>query len=148
MLSIQVKGYNVKTLLLLIGLLLVTQVRLLSQTNSFISEITRFKAMIDKDSSVLDLLIHEDLVYSHSNGLVESKTKYIHSIMSGYIEFQKINNEDFKLRIYENLALTNGIIKVMGAIDKKPFDIRLLYSAVYLKVHNKFQLLNWQSTKL
>lgn len=148
MLSYQYKRSNSFLLLIISTLLLFSKLNLYSQTNEFPIESRRFKAMINKDSLELTQLIHQDLIYTHSNGLMETKTKHIHNILSGFISYNSIVNEEFKLRRYGKLTLTNGIIKATGIIDKKPFEVRLRYSGTYVKVKGIWQLLNWQSTKL
>jgi hypothetical protein len=134
--------------ILLLGFVLFPSLKVYSQNAVFEPEIQRFKAMIDKDSFKLNQLIHTDLIYSHSNGLVENKTEHIHTILSGHIIYQQIINEEFKIRSYGKWKLTNGVIHVIGIIDKKAFDIKLRYSASYINVKRKWQLINWQSTKM
>lgn len=148
MLSYQYKRSNSFYLIIIAAFLLFPKLNIYSQTNEFPTESRRFIAMINKDSLALTQLIHNDLIYTHSNGLIESKAKHIHNILSGFISYNSIGNEEFKLRRYGKLTLTNGIIKASGIIDKKPFDIRLRYSGTYIKIKGIWQLLNWQSTKI
>lgn len=135
-------------LLILLFFITNTFTSVICQEISFPPEKERFIAMQSKDSVNLERLLHPDLIYSHSNGMTEDKQKHIHNIMSGFIEYKQIDNEDFKIRSYDNMTLTNGIIKVKGIINKSPFEVRLLYSAVYVKYLETWKLINWQSTKL
>ena len=47
----------------------------------------RFKAMIGKDSIALERILANDLLYIHSNGVIDSKETLIKNIMSGKVEY-------------------------------------------------------------
>ena len=148
MLSIQLLKFNLIKFFVVSCFILVTASNVFCQLQGFQPEFSRFKAMIEKDSTQLNLLIHSDLIYSHSNGLVENKVEHIHTILSGYIVYKQIAYEEFKIRKYEKWTLTNGIIHVTGTIDNRAFDIRLRFSGTYIEVLGQWELINWQSTKL
>jgi hypothetical protein len=59
------------------------------------------KALVDADKAMLDKILHEDLSYGHSNGLIETKAMLIESLVS--------NNSDFK-----TMDLTEQTIKIVG----------------------------------
>ncbi len=112
------------------------------------TEQRRFEAMVARDTVVLKRLLHEDLVYSHSNAMQENKQQHLAAIASGRVVYAKMTRETVRLRHYGKTALTNGTLHVSGNITGNPFDIKLLYTAVYHKQKNIWRLVNWQSTRV
>lgn len=113
------------------------------------SETMRFKAQIEQDSNALKTILSDDLVYIHSNALTESKSDFLHSIKTGNITYKSMQPEEGRsIRQYGKTGISNGIVHATGILNGNPFDIRLRYTAVYLKKKGKWQLVSWQSTRI
>lgn len=108
----------------------------------------RFAAMTRSDTAALRGLLHDDLIYIHSNTLTENKAQHIAAIASGRLVYQKMTSESVNLRRYGKTALTNGTVQVKGILNGTPFEVRLMYTAVYRKKRGHWRLLNWQSTRI
>lgn len=120
-----------------------------NQSSILAAEEQRFKHMEAKDTAWLRQNLDDELVYLHSNGLRETKEQHLHSIGHSEIVYQKIDwQPGAEARQYGKIALTNGQIHVKGILRGNPFEIKLLYSAVYRRKKGKWRLLNWQSTRL
>jgi hypothetical protein len=112
------------------------------------TEQRRFEAMTLKDTSLLDRLLDDRLVYIHSNALTEDKSAHISAISSGYLVYEKMMREQASVRRYGKTALTTGMVRVKGMLNQNPFELRLAYSAVYRKKRGTWKLVNWQSTRV
>ena len=112
------------------------------------TEQRRFEAMTRRDTAALRDLLADDLFYLHSNALHENKAAHLGAIASGRIVYEKMNREQATVRRYGRTALVNGIVRVSGKLNQNAFEIRLAYSALYLKKCGKWRLANWQSTRL
>ncbi len=112
-----------------------------------VTEEARFKAMIDRDSVALLQYLSPDLVYIHSNTLVESRQEHIHAITSGKIIYQIMDRSQNNVRFYGKIAINTGNIRVKGIISGNPFDVNMLYTAVYQKKKKRWLLLSWQTTR-
>jgi ketosteroid isomerase-like protein len=112
-----------------------------------VTEEARIKAMIDKDSVALLQYLSPDLVYIHSNTLVESRQEHIHAITSGKIIYQIMDRSQNNVRFYGKIAINTGNIHVKGIISGNPFDVNMLYTAVYQKKKKRWLLLSWQTTR-
>ncbi len=108
----------------------------------------RFAAMTMKDTAALHLMLADDLIYVHSNGLLEDKAKHIANIVSGKIVYSTMEPTEIKVRVHGRTAFINGIVQVAGSLAEKPFSIRLRYMDVYTKKRGKWRLAAWQSLKL
>lgn len=112
------------------------------------SEQKRFNAMMAKDTATISALLADDLVYVHSNALRETKKEHLNTISSGKIVYQQMVRENATVKIYGKTGISSGLVKVKGLINGNPFDIPMLYTAVYHKHKGVWQLTNWQTTRV
>jgi hypothetical protein len=112
----------------------------------------RFVAQVDKNFDFLGKVFADDLIYTHSNGKIDSKETYINSIKEGKSVYNKIDVEELRIRPYndQKAAVVNGTITItLPPVDGKPNLAHLRYSVVYVKSKaNGWQLVMWQSLKL
>lgn len=110
-------------------------------------ETKRYDAMSKLDTNYLKFILAEQLVYTHSNGMVETKREFINSIISGKIVYKTIGIKEQKINIIQKTALITGVLNVKGALNGKEFDLDLRYTVVYIKFED-WKLVAWQSLKL
>lgn len=108
----------------------------------------RFQAMCQKDTALLSLILSDDLVYMHSNGLQESKDDFLNSVATEKIRYLQIDLKDIKYREFAQTKIGNGRIYVKGLYQQQPFDLTLYFTEVYCLIDNQWKLVNWQSLKV
>jgi hypothetical protein len=111
------------------------------------SELTRFRLMTERDTAQLRDYLSEELVYIHSNALKENRDEHIKAISTGKIIYQRMDRKRADVRVYGKTALVNGEIQVAGLLNNTPFDVFMIYTAVYRKKKGEWRLTNWQSTR-
>lgn len=111
------------------------------------AEQARFQAQVAQDTLALAELLHDELYYLHSNGLVESKQDFIRSVASGKIVYQTMEPQNSQLRRYGKMAILTGLVQVVGLYQGNTFELGLYYTSVYRKKRGKWYLVSWQSTK-
>ena len=125
---------------------------LFAQQNKIVAvldqEQKRFEAMMRADTVALRPMLSDDLVYLHSNALQENKQAHLKAIASGKLVYQKLQREQASVRMYGKTALINGRVQAAGILNGNPFDIKLIYTAVYRKSKGRWLLANWQSTRI
>jgi ketosteroid isomerase-like protein len=132
-----------------ITLILLAPLSLAGQAEVWASEDARFAAQVAQDVDALRELVADDLLYIHSNALVETREDFLASVQSGNIRYLDMRPEGKRELVrYGRTAVTNGIVKVLGRYQGREFDIQLRYTAVYRKQRNNWQLVRWQSTRL
>ena len=120
-----------------------------AQSSVLLAEQNRFAAMVARDTIQLRHLLHNDLIYLHSNGFQESKSEHIANVGSGTIVYKSITRKtEPQVRKFGKTALITGKVLVVGQYKGKDFTLVLLYTAVYLREKKFWRLLNWQSTRL
>ena len=110
------------------------------------AESLRFRAQVDRDVAALQLLLADDLSYTHSSGVRQNKGKYISDIASGNTVYKAVDASNQQVRIYGNTAVITGTVKVSVASAGVDRVAELLYTDVHVKRGGRWQLVAWQST--
>jgi len=105
------------------------------------------QAMIKKDRAVLDKLLHPDLTYGHSSGVVENKAQAIEHVMSTKVEYVGINFSDTKVRLQGRTALVTGKADLQERTDGKDRTVNLVVLSVWVKGAPGWQMIGRQATK-
>jgi ketosteroid isomerase-like protein len=106
--------------------------------------------MITRDSIKLDRLLANDLIYIHSNGIIDSKTTFIRNIMTGRLEYLDIELHQADIRTHSQTAWIHGAarVKVRNGKDTPVVELIIRYLNVYKKDEGSWKLVAWQSAKL
>ena len=108
----------------------------------------RVDAVIKGDTAKLEQIFADDLVYTHSNARVETKSDFLNSVKSGSIKYESMKHSNVQVTLYGNTAVMRGEsdIKVVNNGQAAAFRIRFLN--VYVKQDGRWQMTAWQSTRL
>lgn len=100
------------------------------------------------DYPVLEKLLAEELVYTHSSGLVDTKKQYIDNLKSGAQKYNQVEHVDPKVQVHGSTAvLTTGLkmdTTTKGVNQKATF--RLIH--VWVKKGGTWQMVAHQTTRL
>jgi len=112
------------------------------------AEKDRFAAMVKGDRAALEKLLSDDLTYTHSTALLESKEQFLKSVTSGNIDYVSIvpSEPDWKIRVNGNTAVVNGVAAVNVIDNGKDRKIRIRFTTVHANRGGAWQLLAWQAT--
>ncbi len=112
------------------------------------AEKDRFAAMVKGDRAVLEKLLSDDLTYTHSTALLETKEQFIKSVTSGNIDYVSIvpSEPDWKVRINGTTAVVNGVAAVNVVDNGNDRKIRIRFTTAHANRGGAWQLLAWQST--
>ena len=108
----------------------------------------RFDAQVSKNYAVLERVLANDLIYTHSNGSTATKQSYIQSIRDGKLTYDAIDVQEQKVRVYGTTAIINGICVVRATNNGETINTRLCYTDVYVRNGRQWQLVAWQSLRL
>jgi ketosteroid isomerase-like protein len=112
------------------------------------AEKDRFAAMVKGDRAALEKLLADDLTYTHSTALLETKEQFIKSVTSGNIDYVSIvpSAADANVRVNGNTAIVTGVAAVNVIDTGKDRKIRIRYTTVYTNRGGAWLLSAWQST--
>ena len=108
----------------------------------------RFAAMVSGDTVFLHTVLADDLLYSHSNGVVDTKASLIRSIVSNTLDYQEMNLQNMESRTYKGTVILNGTMNIKLLSNGQTLDLKIKYLDVYRKKGKAWQLVAWQSAKL
>ena len=113
------------------------------------AEKDRFAAMIKGDRPALEKLLADDLTYTHSSALFETKEQFIKSVTSGNIDYVSIvpSESDWKVRVNGNTAIVNGVAAVNVIDTGKDLKIKIRYTTIHTNRGGNWQLQAWQATR-
>lgn len=108
----------------------------------------RFEAQIRRDTAALRTLLGDDLVYVHSNALVESKAHFLETVATGRIRYLAMVPLESRYRVFGTTAVGNGTVRVRVQVNgQEPVEVGLLFTAVHVQRRGRWELVAWQSTK-
>jgi hypothetical protein len=111
-------------------------------------EALRFHAMEKADIETLDRIISDDLIYTHSSGLRQSKFDVIGVLGSTEMKYESITPYDVRVRIYNGTAIVAGraTINIKAHGERESFEI--CYLDVHVKQEGRWQMVAWQSSRV
>lgn len=113
------------------------------------AEKDRFAAMVKGDRAALERLLADDLTYTHSSALFETKEQFIKSVTGGTIDYVSIvpSEADWKVRVNGNTAIVNGVAAVNVIDTGKDLKIKIRYTSVHANRGGQWQMQAWQATR-
>jgi ketosteroid isomerase-like protein len=105
-------------------------------------------ALTRSDAGTLDRLYDERIVYTHSNGKVDTKSSYLAAIKTGATKYLSMARDDIKVTIYGKTAVVtcHWAVHVLAQGNKIDTDARYLH--VYVQQKDAWKLVAHQSTRI
>ena len=104
------------------------------------------QATVKKDASALDKLLHDDLLYTHSSALVETKADVLKGLASNGLV--GVDYREKVVHVYGTTAIVKAKTMFHLVTDGKPNDIPLDVLMVWLKGPAGWQLLARQAVRM
>jgi hypothetical protein len=105
------------------------------------------QAMIKKDRAAFEKVLHPDLTYGHSSGMVESKAQTVEHLVNSKATYVAINFADTKVRVQGKTALVTGKVDYQERTNGKDTMINLVVLSVWVKGSPGWQMIARQATK-
>lgn len=127
--------------------------RPIAMSSAAVSEIEamedrRWAAQIGSDLEALDAILADELRYTHSNGLVDTKASYIKAIDEKVFDYRSESRSDVSTLVIGDTGLATGAIEFNVVAGGRDIDLRARYSAVWVRRAGVWQFLCWQSTPI
>ncbi len=106
------------------------------------------KAMITPDSVALRNLLCEELTYGHSSGMIEGKTSFVNSIISGKSDIVKIDVTNQEITIKGDVAWVRSITTIENLDGGKNNIIPLKLLYVWTKENGFWRLFARQPVRI
>lgn len=108
----------------------------------------RFDAQVTRNYAVLEKVLGDDLIYTHSHGLQDTKQSYIQSLKDGKQTYESIGIQEQKINLYGKTAVISGVCLIKASNNGQTINSKIRYTDVYVKKGSQWQMVAWQSLKL
>jgi len=109
---------------------------------------SRIEAMVAADEEALECFFTEDLTYTHTNGVLDTKAVLIDKIRTSAYDYAAIETADVRVKtIGEDAAVLSGegVLSVRTSAGKT-VDVPIRYTSVYVRDGLHWKMTAWQST--
>ena len=108
-------------------------------------ETRRYDAMTRNDLVALAALLHDELVYTHSSGVVDTKASYLEALRSGRTRYLRVEQREHQIKLKGDMALVIAATHIEVDVHalRKSLDLRSL--AVWTATPAGWQFIAWQS---
>jgi ketosteroid isomerase-like protein len=83
----------------------------------------RYDAMLNTDIHVLDDLLHEELIYSHSTGGLDTKEMYLNALRDKVSVYKTVKRNDQTVKVIDDIGLVFNHVLIHA--EHKGSDLRL-----------------------
>ncbi len=104
-------------------------------------------AMIQADSIALVHVTSTKLTYGHSGGKVENQQQFIHNIISGASNFERIDTSMVSVITHKKTAVIRHNLHGVTNDNNKPGEVNLKVMLVFVQHKRGWQLLARQAVK-
>lgn len=108
----------------------------------------RYKAMENRDLATLSRYLGDDLIYTHSSAVVDSKDSYVESLRSGKVVYKQTRRSDLRVSPYGCTAVMSGRGDFSVTVDGKDIDVQLRFTNVWVKNPEGWQMVAWEATRI
>jgi len=107
------------------------------------------QATTKADAAALDKILHDELIYIHSNGEADTKAQFIDNLKSGKRQYLSIDLHHPRVRVFGNAAVITSHAKIQTSMAGKPGEpVMLAFLHTYVKDKGAWRLVAHQSTRL
>ena len=108
-----------------------------------------YRAMIDADTEALAALLAPDLAYIHSDGVLESRRRYLAQVKKGFYRYERISGRRVKTERAGGMVLRRGTLVMDVATGGGPMTtVTLHHTLAWRRVGRGWQLLLRQATRI
>ena len=109
----------------------------------------RWAAQIEGDADSLAALLADELTYTHSNGVVDSRDSYLEKVAEGFFDYRSEVRSDTAVTTIGDCAIVTGRVEfevVVGGSRQVRLDSR--YSTVLVQRDGRWLVVCYQSTPI
>jgi hypothetical protein len=108
----------------------------------------RMSAMAIKDIAVLNKLLSDELIYTHSSARLDTKRSLIGAMESGTTVYTAVEPSEVVAQDLGNAVVLTGVAAISVTSGGKPNSFRVRFTDVYADKGGQWQMVTWQSTRL
>jgi ketosteroid isomerase-like protein len=107
----------------------------------------RFALTIEADVAGLDAMMTDDLTYTHSSAVTETKAALLEALRSGKHVYREIQPRDRQVRVWGDAAAVTGWAHIVIEPGGKRSEVDLYFTELYVRQGGRWKMALWQSTR-
>ena len=109
----------------------------------------RIALLVAGDLPGLAAATTDDLTWTHSNAVVETKAEFLEAIRSGKYRYKSMTFDDRRVRLHgDATAIVSGTCRVQVTTGGREIDVRLRFTELYVRQGGAWKVSLWQSTRV
>jgi ketosteroid isomerase-like protein len=108
----------------------------------------RLAATMAADVPLLGGMMTDDLTYTHSNAVVETRAEFLDALKTGRYRYRSTTFDERRVRLYGDAAVVSGVCRVALTAEGRDLDVRLRFTELYVKQGGSWKMALWQSTRV
>lgn len=108
----------------------------------------RRAAMVAGDVAGLETMSHDELLYTHGSGNVDTKASWLEAMRSGRTRYRSAQCDDPHVRILGDAALLTGKATFEVEINGQLTTLRMRFLNMWAKTPDGWKFAAWQATPL
>jgi uncharacterized protein (TIGR02246 family) len=109
----------------------------------------RIALTVAGDLAGLAAAMSDDLTWTHSHAVVETKAEFLEAIRSGRYRYKSTTFDDRRVRLHgDATAIVSGTCRVQVTSGGRDIDVRLRFTELYVKQGGAWKTALWQSTRV
>ena len=109
----------------------------------------RVKYLVSGDIERLAQMTSPTLSYSHSNGSIDAREKYLNDLRIRQVVFRSINHRDVAARfVTPQVAILNGLSDIEVKVGEQELKMTVRFTIVYVERKGEWVFEAWQSSRL
>ncbi|CAN5576151.1 nuclear transport factor 2 family protein [soil metagenome] len=112
------------------------------------AEARRLRALVASDYEALDLLLADELTYTHTTAKVDDKAAYLEPLRSGRTRYTSLEPEGVQVRTFGSTAVVTGTIRSVALVAGKESRTHMRFTNVWVQRGGRWQMVAWQSTRM
>jgi hypothetical protein len=106
------------------------------------------QARLNRDGAGLQRLLHEEIIYTHADGRIDTKAELLKAATTGKTIVEGIDFSDTTVRVYGTTALVNSVLDLRNNLDGTRTSAHLSVLQVWLKAAGGWQMVASQAIRL
>ena len=108
----------------------------------------RYAAMTSNDLATLEALFHDEMIYTHSSAVVDTRASYLEALRSGKTRYKTAKRFEEKVRFAGDAALVTGRAEFEVELNGNPKTLRLRFLNVWTETPAGWKFIAWHSCSL
>ena len=106
----------------------------------------RWTALTSSDTAALRELFADDMAYTHSNAMVDTKDSYLAAIDDGRVAYTSVDRSEEVIRTFGATAVVTGRAVIGALAGGRPVQTVARYTAVWARPDGDWRFVCWHAT--